>query len=91
MKPNVRRTFKTGHGSALHLPGPAIREDRPFAGLREIMALAARLVSDLRMASDNSALVLLHGILMSGNAWQDVVPLLSNHHQVYTPTAAGHG
>ena len=54
------------------------------------MALAARLVSDLRMASDNSALVLLHGILMSGNASQDVVPLLSNHHQVYTPTAAGH-
>lgn len=54
------------------------------------MALAARLVSDLRMASDNSALVLLHGILMSGNAWRDVVPLLSNHHQVYTPTAAGH-
>ena len=41
-------------------------------------------------SSDNSALVLLHGILMSGNAWQDVVPLLSSHHQVYTPTAAGH-
>ena len=54
------------------------------------MALAARLVSDLRMASDNSAIVLLHGILMSGNAWREVVPLLSNHHQVYTPTAAGH-
>jgi pimeloyl-ACP methyl ester carboxylesterase len=52
--------------------------------------LAARLVSDLGMASDNSALVLLHGILMSGNAWQDVVPLLSSYHQVYTPTAAGH-
>jgi len=44
----------------------------------------------LGMASDNSALVLLHGILMSGNAWQDVVPLLSNHHQTYTPTAVGH-
>jgi len=52
--------------------------------------LAARLVSDLGMASDNSALVLLHGILMSGNAWQDVVPLLSSHHQVYTLTTAGH-
>ena len=52
--------------------------------------MAARPVSDFRMASDNSALVLLHGILMSGNAWQDVAPLLSNHHQVYTPTAAGH-
>jgi hypothetical protein len=42
------------------------------------------------MASDNSALVLLHGILTSGNAWQDVVPLLSNHHQVFAVTAAGH-
>jgi pimeloyl-ACP methyl ester carboxylesterase len=31
------------------------------------------------MASDNSSMVLLHGILMSGNGWQDVVPLLSDH------------
>lgn len=42
------------------------------------------------MASDQSALVLLHGIVMSGDAWRDVVPLLSNRHRVYTPTAAGH-
>lgn len=42
------------------------------------------------MASGKSALVLLHGIVMSGNAWQDVVPLLSSHHQVYAPTAVGH-
>jgi pimeloyl-ACP methyl ester carboxylesterase len=42
------------------------------------------------VASDNSAVVLLHGILMSGNAWQDVVPLLSDHHQVYAHTSAGH-
>jgi hypothetical protein len=47
-------------------------------------------VSDSGVASDNSALMLLLGILMSGNAWQDVVPLLSNHHQVYTATTAGH-
>jgi pimeloyl-ACP methyl ester carboxylesterase len=46
--------------------------------------------AEMASSSDNSALVLLHGILMSGNAWQDVVPLLSSHHQVYTPTAAGH-
>ena len=46
--------------------------------------------AEMAASSDNSALVLLHGILMSGNAWQDVVPLLSSHHQVYTPTAAGH-
>ncbi|MEV3905348.1 alpha/beta hydrolase [Mycobacterium sp. NPDC050551] len=42
------------------------------------------------MADGSSALVLMHGILMSGNAWQDVVPLLSDRHQVYTPTTAGH-
>ncbi len=45
---------------------------------------------DRPIVSDDSALVLLHGLLMSGNAWQDVVPLLSNHHRVYTPAAAGH-
>lgn len=42
------------------------------------------------MASDKPAVVLLHGIVMSGNGWQNVVPLLSNHHRVYTPTSAGH-
>lgn len=42
------------------------------------------------MSSDKPPLVLLHGILMSGSAWQDVVPLLSAHHDVYTPTTAGH-
>jgi pimeloyl-ACP methyl ester carboxylesterase len=34
--------------------------------------------------------VLLHPLGMSGNAWQDVTPLLSSHHQVYAPTALGH-
>lgn len=42
------------------------------------------------MTSDKSALVLLHGILMSANAWQDVVPMLSTQHQVYALTIAGH-
>jgi pimeloyl-ACP methyl ester carboxylesterase len=42
------------------------------------------------MASDKTPLVLLHGILMSGNGWQDVVPLLFDRHQVHTPTTAGH-
>lgn len=37
-----------------------------------------------------SALVLLHGIVMSGNAWRNVVPLLSGHHEVHTPSIAGH-
>jgi pimeloyl-ACP methyl ester carboxylesterase len=42
------------------------------------------------MASGKPPLVLLHGIAMSGKAWEDVVPLLSTHHQVYVPTAPGH-
>lgn len=37
-----------------------------------------------------SDLVLLHGILMSGRSWQDVVPLLSERHQVHSFTTAGH-
>jgi pimeloyl-ACP methyl ester carboxylesterase len=41
------------------------------------------------MASDKPPLV-LHGIAMAGNAWQDVVPLLYDHHEVFTPTALGH-
>ena len=47
-------------------------------------------VPNFLMASDKPPLVLLHGITMSGNAWQDVVPLLSDHHEVFTPTALGH-
>ncbi len=42
------------------------------------------------MTSEKSALVLLHGLNSSGNTWQDVVPLLSGHHEVHTPTAIGH-
>src|SRR5260370_41367192 len=42
------------------------------------------------MGFDKPPLVLLHGIAMSGSAWQDVVPLLSDHHEVFTPTALGH-
>ncbi|OAN37342.1 alpha/beta fold hydrolase [Mycolicibacterium iranicum] len=42
------------------------------------------------MASAGSPVVLLHGILMSGNAWRDVVPLLADRHRVHTPTTAGH-
>jgi pimeloyl-ACP methyl ester carboxylesterase len=36
------------------------------------------------------ALVLLHGMTSSGRAWDDLLPGLSQHHQVYTPTALGH-
>jgi pimeloyl-ACP methyl ester carboxylesterase len=34
--------------------------------------------------------VLFHGLTASGGAWQDVVPFLRSHHEVYTPTVIGH-
>lgn len=37
-----------------------------------------------------SPLVLLHGVMMSAGAWADVIPLLTDHHDVIAPTAAGH-
>jgi pimeloyl-ACP methyl ester carboxylesterase len=37
-----------------------------------------------------SPLVLLHGVTMSAKAWDDVVPLLSDHHDVTALTALGH-
>jgi pimeloyl-ACP methyl ester carboxylesterase len=42
------------------------------------------------MASDKPPLVLLHPFLVSGTVWQDVAPLLSSYHQVFTPTLLGH-
>jgi pimeloyl-ACP methyl ester carboxylesterase len=48
------------------------------------------MVSEFLMASDKTALVLLHGGAGSGRSWQDVLPLVSKHHQVYAPTAPGH-
>lgn len=42
------------------------------------------------MADDKSPVVLLHPFLVSGSVWQDVVPLLSSYHQVFTPTLLGH-
>jgi pimeloyl-ACP methyl ester carboxylesterase len=47
-------------------------------------------MSDLGVGSGKPALVLLHRFLLSGNVWQDVVPLLSSYHQVFTPTLLGH-
>jgi pimeloyl-ACP methyl ester carboxylesterase len=37
-----------------------------------------------------SALVLLHPATSSARIWRDVVPLVSENHDVYTPTALGH-
>jgi pimeloyl-ACP methyl ester carboxylesterase len=42
------------------------------------------------MASSEPPLVLLHPFLLSGTVWQDVAPLLSSYHQVFTPTLFGH-
>jgi pimeloyl-ACP methyl ester carboxylesterase len=42
------------------------------------------------MSSEKSPVVLLHPFLLSGKVWQDVAPLLSNDHQVFTPTLLGH-
>jgi pimeloyl-ACP methyl ester carboxylesterase len=42
------------------------------------------------MKSDKPPVVLLHPFLLSGNVWHDVVPVLSDHHQVFTPTLLGH-
>jgi len=42
------------------------------------------------MPSDGPAIVLLHGLNASENAWQDVVPLLRSYSEVYAPTAIGH-
>lgn len=42
------------------------------------------------MISDKPTLVLLHGITMSAKAWQDVIPLLTDHHEVLALNALGH-
>ncbi|MEV0355773.1 alpha/beta hydrolase [Nocardia sp. NPDC050697] len=43
-----------------------------------------------RVVSARSDLVLLHGVVMSGAVWREVVPLLEPHHRVHAPTALGH-
>jgi pimeloyl-ACP methyl ester carboxylesterase len=42
------------------------------------------------MASNKPPLVLLHGLAISGDAWREVVPLLSSYHELYVPTAVGY-
>lgn len=42
------------------------------------------------MGSDESPLVLLHGMLMSRNGWLDVPSRLTDRHRVYSMTTAGH-
>ncbi|MDV6264414.1 alpha/beta fold hydrolase [Rhodococcoides yunnanense] len=39
---------------------------------------------------DKPVSMLLHGVTMSGAAWDDVVPLLTERFDVIAPTAAGH-
>jgi pimeloyl-ACP methyl ester carboxylesterase len=47
-------------------------------------------VSNLAMTSKLPPLVLLHGAVMSGDAWQEAAPLLAARHDVYAPSALGH-
>ena len=42
------------------------------------------------LSQPKPALVLLHGMTSSGRAWDDLIPALSRHHEVFTPTALGH-
>lgn len=42
------------------------------------------------MDSDKPPLVLLHPFLLSSVVWQEVAPLLSTTHQVFTPSLLGH-
>ncbi|WP_098699363.1 alpha/beta fold hydrolase [Nocardia farcinica] len=42
------------------------------------------------MSPARSSVVLFHGVTMSAAAWDDVVPHLSDHHEVFAPTALGH-
>jgi pimeloyl-ACP methyl ester carboxylesterase len=42
------------------------------------------------VTSAESPLVLLHGAIASRRIWQDIVPLLSEHHDVHAPTLLGH-
>ncbi|MFC4377725.1 alpha/beta fold hydrolase [Nocardia halotolerans] len=42
------------------------------------------------MSPGRSSLVLFHGVTMSSAAWDEVVPHLSEHHEVFAPTALGH-
>ena len=44
----------------------------------------------LAVTSEKSPIVLLHSATGSGRIWQDVVPLLSEHHDVHAPTLLGH-
>ncbi|WP_433576362.1 alpha/beta fold hydrolase [Nocardia brasiliensis] len=42
------------------------------------------------MAASKSPLVLLHGATMSAQVWEEVIPLVAPHHEVFAPTALGH-
>ena len=41
-------------------------------------------------AGGGSPLVLLHGLTGSWRIWRPVIPLLSDHHDVFVPSLAGH-
>src|ERR1700757_4264871 len=47
-------------------------------------------MSKFLMAHGKPPFVLLPPFLRSGRGWHDVIPYLSSHHEVYTPTLLGH-
>jgi pimeloyl-ACP methyl ester carboxylesterase len=47
-------------------------------------------LSPAHRCGDGTPLVLLHGIAMSWRAWQPVIPLLAERHEVFAPSLAGH-
>jgi pimeloyl-ACP methyl ester carboxylesterase len=44
-----------------------------------------------RMAGQGQAILLIHGIAGSSNAWREVMPVLARHYTVIAPDLLGHG
>jgi pimeloyl-ACP methyl ester carboxylesterase len=78
----------------LDLPPPCFAEDPParlLRGFRPNRLFEERKRCQTSVVSvELPPLVLLHGGTWSGDQWRDIAPLLSTHHDVYTPSALGH-
>ena len=67
-------------------------------GFRSLLVVSDRgsadldlvVVQNLAVTTEKPVLVLLHPATSSGRIWQELVPLLSDHHEVHTPTLLGH-
>lgn len=54
------------------------------------MSAVPSVLSPAHRLGEGTPLVLLHGIAMSWRAWQPVIPLLAERHEVFAPSLAGH-